>query len=147
MQPSNQLVLQPGYGPRPHRQKFALSCESGEDRFQKCILPLVSLVPAFIALCVLVIRASCPVLRRRPQWMKPFIEELDEQGEEIQSSGKKHMRRTTVALLVTAPVGLFLQVVSTLYPVYSAPAIFPTLAWVNCLYPPKESLLISTFRL
>ena len=81
---------------------------------------------------VLLLWLSRPLYRGRPQWMKPFIEELNERAE-IQKTPSKITRSTTI-LLILIPCGLALQLVTALYPSPSLTALLPALSWVNSIF-------------
>ncbi|KAL2059250.1 hypothetical protein ABVK25_000542 [Lepraria finkii] len=96
------------------------------DRFLSWI---IAAFPALVALCALLVRGCRPLLPYRPTWAKPFIEELKEDWKIINHDNKKHIARSTTALLVLVPIGLTLQVVKVAYPSFDQAALLLAVAW------------------
>ena len=98
---------------------FPISCDPGHGQFG-CSL---ALLPALIAILVLITWLLKPLNRFRPQWTKPFIQELADVHE-------SKMTRSTTTLLILIPFGLALQLVTALYPFPSLTALLLVLPWV-----------------
>ena len=91
---------------------------------------ICSLVPAVIAALILFISVLQPILHLRPKWLKPFVKELDEHGQDFQKDGKRLFSRLQIILMVLIPSGLSLQIVAALYPTKSIRALLLVLPWV-----------------
>ena len=108
---------------------FPVSCHG---QFNGCSSSILAILPALIAILVLITWLSKPLYRFRPQWTKPFIEELNEQAE-VQKIGSK-ITPSTTTLLVLIPCGLALQLVTALYPFPSLTAVLLVLPWVIFIF-------------
>ena len=108
---------------------FPFSCDPGRGQFNGCSSSLLALLPVLVAILVLTVWLSSPLYRFRPQWTKPFIEELHEQAE-VHKTDRKITRSTTL-LLILVPCGLALQLVTALYLLPSLSAVLIALSWVN----------------
>jgi len=112
-------------------KKLGVSCKPGEAQFQSCLVSLTSIIPAVIAILILLMRVLQPLLRHCPTWMKPFINELNEKGQELKIEDKRCYAPPTTALLVIIPIGLAVQIMTLLYPSYDIRGVLPALAWVK----------------
>jgi len=130
MRYDGQIVFQGYPGSHSRQDLFPISCGPGHSQLNDCLLPICSIIPAIIALGVLVIWASKPLLHLRPRWMKPFVTELDEQTVDLVKDNKRYYTRSTVALLTVIPLCLLLQLVAALYPAFTVRASIPILPWV-----------------
>ena len=108
---------------------FPFSCNPGRGQFNGCSSSFLAILPVLVAISVLISWLLTPLYRFRPQWMKPFIEELHEQAE-VQKTDRK-ITRSTTSLLILIPCGLALQLVTALYPLPSLSAVLIALSWVD----------------
>ena len=108
---------------------FPFSCNPGHWQLNECSSSLLEILPVLVSILVLISWLSKPLYRFRPQWMKPFIEELNEQAE-IRKTRRK-ITRSTTALLILIPCGLAVQLVAALYPFPSLSALLAALSWVT----------------
>lgn len=113
------------------QKRLESSFNPGNGQYRNGLVSVASIVSAVIAVIVLFVRVLQPFHRHRPRWMRPFIHELNEKGQNLQTEDKKRFASSTAALLVIIPIGLALQVVRVLYPAYDVGGIFPALAWVS----------------
>ena len=102
-------------------------------RFSSCFLPYLSVIPAAIALCILLIRAVSLLLPHRfwPEWSGPFIEEPEEQPNELEPKPKWLLGRLTGALLVVSLAGLALHTLEILRPPVQFQGVFFAISWVG----------------
>lgn len=121
-----QTYQQPLFG----RYHLEISCKPGSVLYRQCVVPLVSILSAVIAAIVIFTRLLQPLHRYRPNWMRPFVSEFNGKTNDIQLPKRRRYKTLTKALLGILPIGLAIQIVSTLYPTYDITRIFPTLAWV-----------------
>lgn len=63
--------------------------------------------------------------------MKPFITELNGIEHKVRIKDKKRYTNSSTALLIIIPIGLALQIATSLYPAYDVTELPPVLAWVN----------------
>lgn len=127
-----QFLVQTHHQPAFGRQHLGISCKPGHIQYRQCLVPLASILSAVLAVIVLFIRLLQPLHRYRPRWMRPFVSEFNDKTDESQLPKQKSYTTMTKALLVILPIGLVIQIVATLYPLYDITKVFPTLAWV-CL--------------
>lgn len=104
---------------------FPISCNP--ERVQSGCSSLLAILPALVAIIVLIFWLSKPLYRFRSQWMKSFIQEPNEQ--EVQKPDRK-ITRSTTTLLILIPCGLALQLITALYPFPSLSALLTALSWV-----------------
>lgn len=111
---------------------FPISCNGGIDSYNRCILPICSVIPAAIAVVIFILWLLKPLSRYRPLWMKPFVNELKDRGEDNQKDGKKPYTRSKILLLLTLLLGLTSQIIAAIYPFPSVAKLLPVLSWVRC---------------
>ena len=104
---------------------------NSEPVLDERVIRIIYVFPAFVAICVLLARLCQPLLPHRPQWTKPFIEELNKHGEVHDQDHKMHYPRLTTALLVLVPIGLAIQVVTAVFPSITYPAVLQLIALVS----------------
>ena len=124
------IVLRGNYGFRLQQDLLPKYCTAGQRPSYDCAMFTYSIISAAVALCVLMIRVAQPLFRLRPLWMKPFIEEFHDHGEDLQMDAKRSPSHLTTALLIIIPLGLVSQVVTALYPTRSFAGLLPVLSWV-----------------
>ena len=106
---------------------------NSEPVLDKGVIHIIYAFPAVVAICVLLARSCQPLWPHRPQWTKPFIEELDKHGEVHDPNHKMHYPRLTTALLVLVPIGLAIQVVTAVFPAVTYAAVLQSIALVSSL--------------
>ena len=128
---NKQSVLKGSHGSHTYQDLFPISCTNGQTRYEKCLLPITSLVPFLVALSVLLIRMLRPLAKFRPLWMRNFVGELEEPPKEMQLESKKRYGHLTIALLVLIPMGLVLELLMFLRRPYSIATWLPAFSWVR----------------
>ena len=123
------VVLIAGYSPL-RQDAFPISCNRGIDSYDKCILPVCSVIPAAIAGVILFLWLLKPLLRYRQLWMKPFVKEINDPGGDNQKNVKKPYTQSKILLLLALLLGLASQMIAALYPFPSVARLFPIFAWV-----------------
>jgi len=101
-------------------------------------LPSISVLPLIIAICVLTTYVLRPSLRHRPKWTRPFVQELNDMPEVLESDAKKHQEHSILALLIVCLAGLTLQLVMAMYPVFHMEALYLAASWVMHLHTRKD---------
>ena len=124
----DQIMFRHNHYPHFQQDLIPFQCHPGQDKFHECLSSVYSILPVVVATLVLFIRVLHALSPHRPQWMKPFVEELNEQAETRQTRGKRS--RATTALLILVPIGLTLQLACALYPSPRLTALLPVVAWV-----------------
>lgn len=126
--PGNQLL-------RQLRDSF--SCRSAWDareaRFQKCFLPVISLLPGIVAILVLIIRVSRPLSRKRPQWLRNFTQDYQKGDESLKGGIKKQFSGWIISLLALCAAGLTLNLITLLWPHTNFIALLPTISWATII--------------
>ena len=134
--PRVQVVLEASHGVGLGSLKESLACngvwDPKEARFEKCFLPIISLLPGIVATVVIFLRVCRPLLRNRPVWLRPFVQEFDNKEEAFASHVKARLSSLLLVLLTISIIGLILEVISALYPFSNFAAILPAISWV-CL--------------
>ena len=114
--------------------KHTLSCHgawnSKDARFEKCFLPIISLLPGIIAIIVLFTRVLHPLIGKRFSWLRPFVVEYDENNKVLVLDSKKRFSSQTITLLLLSNTGLTLELVVLLYPKPRFTALLPAISWV-----------------
>ena len=115
-----------------------LSCHgiwsADEARFKDCFLPIISLFPGIIAVTVLLFRVLQPVWRKRPLWLRNFVEEyLDEAELAKLNTAKRKLTGSTIILLILAVTGLTLDLVGLLWPPHKLMLLLPTISWATSI--------------
>lgn len=96
----------------------------------KSHLPSFSVLPLVITICVLTTYIIRPFLQHRPKWTRPFVQELSEVPEVLESDDKKRPEHSIIALLIACLAGLTLQLVTAMYPVFHMEALYLAASWV-----------------
>ena len=126
--PSDHLVVQ---------FRESLSCRgvwnAEEARFQACFLPILSLLPGVAALIVLTGRVLRPIWRKRPLWLRNFVEDDVNPAETAKLNHDKSLTGSTITLIVLCIIGLTLSLVGLLWPPHNLVLLLPTLSWATVL--------------
>ncbi|KAG8525613.1 uncharacterized protein KY384_009257 [Bacidia gigantensis] len=114
--------------------KHSLACRSVWDaknaRFDNCFLPIISVLPGAVALLVLLHRVLQPLLRKRPQWLKPFVVEDIDDSDLIQLEKRKPFSWKTRLLILTTIIGLVTDLVALAWPRPNFAALLPAISWL-----------------
>ena len=145
-QNGDQIVLQSTYLPA-HRNIPPNSPIHNRPIVRQQLSLALYLIPAIIAICILVIRLFRPLLRKRPLWMRNFVTEPTPDLDEPQPDASSNGLHYSIALLVVSVAGLSLQIVLILYPSFRYIELFPTLAWVCVASSYNVLMFTSTSRL
>ena len=117
--------------------KELLSCHGvwnlQEARFERCILPLISLLPGIISILILLSRVCCSLPWKMPAWLQPFVEEFDGKNHPPRLKTRRRWTATTISLLGLSVAGFILEIISALYPFTSFAAMLPAISWVFAL--------------
>ena len=106
-----------------------------QARFEPCFLPIISILPGFVATFVLILRVLRPAIRRRPLWLRNFVEEEDEKPlASPNSEGKTRLRIWLISLLSLCAFGLTLDFIMLLWPSeMNLIALLPTISWATVI--------------
>jgi hypothetical protein len=66
-----------------------------------------------------------------PRWTKPFLREIIEKSDELETSSTQRPLSATFGLLVIALIGLTFQILTIFFPLRELVAIWPAAAWVR----------------
>ena len=117
---------------------------NSEPLLDEKAIHIIYAFPAVVAICVLLARLCQPLLPHRPQWTKPFIEELNKHGEVHDLDHKMHYPRLTTTLLVLVPIGLAIQVVTVAFPSVTYAAVLQSITLVSSSVDSEANFLTIT---
>ena len=80
---------------------------------------------------VLLQRVLQPVLRKRPQWLKPFIVEKIDDADLQKLTIRRPFSHTARLLLVLVTIGLVSDLVSLFWPRHNLVVLLPAVSWVR----------------
>lgn len=103
---------------------------SGDERW----LPVLSVLPVAITICVIICRMIWPLRHHFPKWSKPFVQESEKTPEEMEIGSKPVIvPRITAVLILMTLFGLLLHLLAVLYPQLDLMAVPPLVCWVAAL--------------
>jgi hypothetical protein len=101
-------------------------------RFQACFLPVISIIPAAMAVFIL-LEFLLKFLTRgllKIKWLSNIIQEPEEAKDDLQTAGKRCLSRLTTSLFVSSTIGLILQIITIFYSTLRMDMmLFLTIAW------------------
>ena len=100
-----------------------------EARFQEWFLPVIAQLPGLLSISVLIFRSTGPLTRKRPQWLRNFIDDYQKDDEPPQVFSKKRFPGWIIPLLVLCAIGLTIDLVTTVWPNPTFTGLLPTISW------------------
>ncbi|KAF2180532.1 P-loop containing nucleoside triphosphate hydrolase protein [Zopfia rhizophila CBS 207.26] len=133
MELTNQVPMRASSSLMSHGTSPMSQCHSIWDptraRFTPCFLPVISAVPAVIAVCILLTYALRLFNAYRPRWTKAFITETKESPDDLAPAPVRRPLFATYGLLLISLIGLVLQIITLFVPFRQLTAIYPSIAW------------------
>lgn len=107
---------------------------SFDSRVDERWLPLLSVFPVAITICVIISRLIWPLRHHFPKWSQPFVQETEKTpGEPAIDVNPASYPWTTAMLILMTLIGLILQMVAVFYPVLNLMALPPLVCWAAAL--------------
>ncbi|KAF4625947.1 hypothetical protein G7Y89_g12215 [Cudoniella acicularis] len=105
-----------------------------DARFEPCVLPIISAIPAAISICIILVFAlgfipTDPRGSLLPKWLSSFNQEILSQKDDLPMKPKRQFSRLSGMLLVVSITGLLLQTITILVPQYRVEMIYPAASW------------------
>ncbi|KAI7531351.1 hypothetical protein KC331_g14161, partial [Hortaea werneckii] len=97
--------------------------DSKEAKFRLCFLPVVAGAPAALALVTLAIVTVGVVVKWRPAWTRPFVEEHVAPPSDFNLEQKRRWNRATIVLATVSVAGFFLHLATAIYSAISGQAL------------------------
>ena len=107
--------------------------DAREARFSRCALLFISLIPGIVAILVLIINISRPLSRRRPQWLRNFIQDGRKGDQWHKDSACKQFERWNLLLLLVCAAVLMLDLIMLLWLNPNLMDLSPTIAWATTI--------------
>ena len=101
--------------------------------FAPCFLPVIVALPTLLAAVILFGQSLRFLIRARPQWMRPFVQETAEPVVEVDLVRTRRWTGFTVALIAIAAVGTLLQVATSVTGWSRLYLYLPILPWLVIL--------------
>jgi len=100
-------------------------------RFEPCVLPFISVIPAVVTICILLGLALrlLPMRKVIPKWLRTFIHEIPEEQDEFLALKRRKYTTLSGTLLAVSLLGLILQTISVFHPKLRLGMIFPAASW------------------
>lgn len=107
----------------PRRYCWNDGWDSKEAKFRLCFLPVVAGVPAALALVILGIGTVGVLVKWRPAWIRPFVEEHVASPIDFNLEQKRRWNSATIILVTVSMAGFFLHLATAIHSAISGQAL------------------------